>query len=173
MSEDDARSHSDPNEDIHLSDIDGHDEFTADTAAAGNASASALPSTEEARGMCTIDKKTAVIIFLARQSTPVTKDDRLATRLSDEHGISPKAVRDIWNMRTWCRATRPYWTPAQEHQFISMRFSANVQKKRRTVQPGRILNASQRLPLQAQWKRANLNSCGLLEEALCWLEGNL
>ena len=26
-------------------------------------------------------------------------------------GVSPKAVRDIWNRRTWRRTTRPLWTP--------------------------------------------------------------
>ena len=30
-------------------------------------------------------------------------------------GVSPKAVRDIWNRRTWRRATRPLWTPEVAH----------------------------------------------------------
>ncbi len=32
------------------------------------------------------------------------------------YGVSPKAVRDIWNKRTWRHATRAFWTEADELQ---------------------------------------------------------
>ena len=62
------------------------------------------------RGMCIITNDAAVAIFKARDESR-KKQDRLATRLSFEYGISTKAVRDIWNLRTWSHVTKPFWTP--------------------------------------------------------------
>ena len=36
----------------------------------------------------------------------------MATSLATQFGITAKAVRDIWNLRTWAQTTRPCWTPA-------------------------------------------------------------
>ena len=63
----------------------------------------------ELRGVCTITEEEAVIIFRANKAERV-KRDRLASRLADEYGITAKAVRDIWSLRTWIRATKPHWT---------------------------------------------------------------
>jgi len=63
----------------------------------------------ELRGICTITEEEAVIIFRANKAERV-KRDRLASRLADEYGITAKAVRDIWSLRTWIRATKPHWT---------------------------------------------------------------
>ena len=62
-------------------------------------------------GNCAITGEVAVIIFLAKQAGRDSRD-RLASRLASEHGITAKAVRDIWSLRTWRRATEPYWAPA-------------------------------------------------------------
>ena len=62
------------------------------------------------RGMCIITNEAAVAIFKARDEHR-KKQDKLATRLSSEYGISTKAVRDIWNLRTWSHVTKPFWTP--------------------------------------------------------------
>lgn len=62
------------------------------------------------RGMCIITNDAAVAIFKARDESR-KKQDKLATRLSSEYGISTKAVRDIWNLRTWSHVTKPFWTP--------------------------------------------------------------
>jgi len=56
-----------------------------------------------------ITKEVAVNIFLAKK-TARRKQDRLAMRLAAEHGITAKAVRDIWSLRTWRRETEQYWT---------------------------------------------------------------
>ena len=66
-------------------------------------------SSRQQRLVCTITEEVAVIIFLAKK-TARSKQDRLASRLAAEHGITAKAVRDIWSLRTWWRATEPYWT---------------------------------------------------------------
>ena len=44
--------------------------------------------------------------------------DSLAAQLAAEFGITSKAVRDIWNLRTWTWTTMPYWTQADHDQFL-------------------------------------------------------
>ena len=46
--------------------------------------------------------------------------DTLATSLATEFGITAKAVRDIWNLRTWAQTTRPSWTQADHDHFLAM-----------------------------------------------------
>lgn len=69
------------------------------------------PATLQVRGVCTLSSNEAVCIFLAAKHGR-TKRDRLALRLAHDFGITPKAVRDIWNLRTWARTTKPYWSPS-------------------------------------------------------------
>ena len=74
------------------------------------------------RAVLTVDK--AAEIFNLRlpfcQSTSSSARDRLFTSrsitLSNIYGVSPKAVRDIWNKRTWRHATRPLWIEDDELQ---------------------------------------------------------
>jgi hypothetical protein len=69
-------------------------------------------------GVCTISQAEAVIIFLSRsRHGSYGSRGNLSDRLSKEFGITPKAVRDIWNLRTWTRDTRPHWTPLDEETF--------------------------------------------------------
>ena len=69
-------------------------------------------------GVCTISQAEAVIIFLAgSRHGSYGSRGKLSDRLSKEFGITPKAVRDIWNLRTWARDTRPHWTPLDEETF--------------------------------------------------------
>ena len=46
--------------------------------------------------------------------------DTLATSLATQFGITAKAVRDIWNLRTWAQTTRPCWTQADHGHFLAM-----------------------------------------------------
>jgi len=69
------------------------------------------PATLQVKGVCTLSSNEAVRIFLAAKHGR-TKRDRLALRLAHDFGITPKAVRDIWNLRTWARTTKPYWSPS-------------------------------------------------------------
>ena len=48
----------------------------------------------------------AVHIFNQRS----TKTKHTAALLAAEYGITPKAIRDIWNKKSWSQDTRPYWT---------------------------------------------------------------
>ena len=35
-----------------------------------------------------------------------------AASLATQFGITAKAVRDVWNLRTWAKTTMPFWTQA-------------------------------------------------------------
>jgi len=76
-------------------------------------------------GVCSISQAEAVIIFLAgsRHGSNGSRG-KLCDRLSKEFGITPKAVRDIWNLRTWARATRLHWTPSDEETFTKKKSRA-------------------------------------------------
>ena len=69
------------------------------------------PRSTAPKGVCTISAEDARQIFVAKMDRTRCKKDGLATRLGEHHGISAKAVRDIWRLRTWQHATWPCWTP--------------------------------------------------------------
>eukprot|EP00277_Geminigera_cryophila_P018303 CAMPEP_0179437354 /NCGR_PEP_ID=MMETSP0799-20121207/21260_1 /TAXON_ID=46947 /ORGANISM="Geminigera cryophila, Strain CCMP2564" /LENGTH=359 /DNA_ID=CAMNT_0021218233 /DNA_START=45 /DNA_END=1124 /DNA_ORIENTATION=+ len=76
-------------------------------------------SRAEQHGVCTICAGDAVAIFVAKRSK--SKRDHLATRLAEEFGVTAKAVRDIWNLRTWRTVTAQYWSPADAEKFLNRR----------------------------------------------------
>jgi hypothetical protein len=80
------------------------------------------------RGMCIITNEAAVAIFKARDENR-QKQDKLATRLSVLHGISTKAVRDIWNLRTWSHVTKPFWTAKDSRRVLLSKLCAACKKK--------------------------------------------
>ena len=82
------------------------------------------PSHGTMRGMCSITAEAASIIFQAKNDAGRQKQDKLATRLAAEFNISPKAVRDIWCLRTWAHATRQHWTLADEQQYLRKQLCA-------------------------------------------------
>lgn len=92
---------------------------------AGGAASSMSPAHQDAsaaasvhdprttRGMCILTAAEATAIFKARAER-WGKQDGLAAKLATEYAITPKAVRDIWNLRTWADTTRALWT-ASDH----------------------------------------------------------
>ena len=67
-------------------------------------------TSKASRGPCVISAEQALSIFLlARQHH---RARHLAARLAPQVGISGKAIRDIWSLRTWTHVTRAHWTPA-------------------------------------------------------------
>ena len=56
----------------------------------------------------------AITIFLAKRSVKGQRSS-LGSRLAVDFGITSKAVRDIWKMRTWRKTTEPFWN-AEERQ---------------------------------------------------------
>jgi len=61
------------------------------------------------------DDETVVDIFLAKRRSRGRDAGTMSNHFADAHAISAKAVRDIWNMRTWKRVTKPHWDAA-DHQ---------------------------------------------------------
>ena len=64
-----------------------------------------------------INEMQAIEIFLAKASRKAC--DTTSRMLAEEYGITMKAVRDIWNFRTWKWETMPYWSQKDLHDFLS------------------------------------------------------
>ena len=64
----------------------------------------------------TIDAQDAIAIFRAKAER--MPRDRTSSLLSEQYGITMKAVRDIWNLRTWAWTTMPFWTKSDLSQFL-------------------------------------------------------
>mmetsp|Transcript_100338 Transcript_100338/g.161777 ORF Transcript_100338/g.161777 Transcript_100338/m.161777 type:complete len:301 (+) Transcript_100338:33-935(+) len=47
----------------------------------------------------------AIAIYQAK----ARKTHRTGSELALLYGVSPKAIRDVWNLRSWSLATEPYW----------------------------------------------------------------
>ena len=77
--------------------------------------------------MCTISSNDAVLIFNSAKHD-CTKRDRLANRFAKEFGITAKAVRDIWNLRTWVQTTKPFWSPSDEAHFLKRERRKNTKR---------------------------------------------
>ena len=62
-------------------------------------------------GRAQLDDESAVRIFLAKYASAEAMSSKsdLSGKLALQYGVTAKAVRDIWNMRTWKKATQPYW----------------------------------------------------------------
>ena len=43
----------------------------------------------------------------------------LAASLATRFGITAKAVRDVWNLRTWAWTTRPFWAQTDHDHFLT------------------------------------------------------
>jgi hypothetical protein len=70
-------------------------------------------------GGATLTAAQAIAIFVAKARR--TPRDITSAKLAAEHGVTMKAVRDIWNLRTWVHTTMPYWSHGDLHvqRFLS------------------------------------------------------
>jgi hypothetical protein len=66
------------------------------------------PGTSRKRESLTAES--VIQIFLARRDKLQRRG--LAGRLARQYGVTSKAVRDIWTLRTWKRTTQPFWNEA-------------------------------------------------------------
>ena len=58
----------------------------------------------------------AVEVYLCRPTalgTRSLKTASLARSLGERYGVTSKAIRHVWNRRSWAWATRPHWTPRE------------------------------------------------------------
>ena len=64
----------------------------------------------------TLTEQDAICIYLAKaQRTP---RDSTSAELAARYRITMKAVRDIWNLRTWTWKTMPYWTQKDHKLYL-------------------------------------------------------
>ena len=63
-----------------------------------------------------LDAQAAIDIF-TRKKTRVSRDATTA-ELAARYNITMKAVRDVWNMRTWVKTTMPYWDQSDLKTFL-------------------------------------------------------
>jgi len=64
-----------------------------------------------ARAARVLTAEQAVTIFLARKER-TGRRGAVANSLARRHGVVPRTVQDIWNLRTWAETTRPLWSSA-------------------------------------------------------------
>ena len=71
---------------------------------------------DEPRAPGALDAQAAIDIFM-RKKTRVSRDATTA-ELAARYNITMKAVRDVWNMRTWTKTTMPYWDKSDLKTFL-------------------------------------------------------
>jgi hypothetical protein len=91
----------------------------------------ASPEKDRFRGVRAITEQEAILVFVSGQQGRTSKRCHLADSLSKEFGITPKAIRDIWNLRTWWKSTRPYWSSSDEMHFLKRKSCGALCKSRR------------------------------------------
>ena len=73
--------------------------------------------------VATLGAEAAIIIYRAKERH--TPRDHMSSALAEEYGITMKAVRDIWNLRTWAWTTMPYWTTTDLDSFLKKHLCAH------------------------------------------------
>ena len=66
--------------------------------------------------------------------------DTLSAVLAEKHGITSKAVRDVWKLRTWAWVTMPYWTQDDIDTFLTKHLCASCRKKGVTSWQVRVIS---------------------------------
>ena len=85
------------------------------------------PALSQAAKDSVINASQAIEIFLAKARRK--SRDPASRTLAEEYGISMKAVRDIWNFRTWKWETMPYWSQEDLHDFFNVSNSARSSER--------------------------------------------
>jgi hypothetical protein len=80
-----------------------------------NPEVSSAPTNSAADSSAVLGPDAVISIFRAKNEGGVR--DGLVADLADRHGITQRAIRDIWNLRTWADTTRPFWTLADRERW--------------------------------------------------------
>jgi len=75
----------------------------------------------------TLTAHDAIDIYLAKASRSAR--DSSTSVLSKRYNITMKAVRDVWNLRTWAWATMPYWMRSDLAKFLRKHLCTQCQRK--------------------------------------------
>jgi hypothetical protein len=79
--------------------------FATSTAAVAAEATTSSPASSSATKLTA---EIAVEIF--RAGGPDAKRSGLSKVLAERYGVTMKAIRDVWNLRTWTDVTRPFWS---------------------------------------------------------------
>ena len=74
-----------------------------------------------------LDETSALAIFLAKANH--NPRDSTSAILAAKHGITMKAVRDVWNLRTWAWTTLPHWSREDHKLFLKKSLCAECRSK--------------------------------------------
>ena len=75
----------------------------------------------------TLTAHDAIDIYLAKASRSAR--DSSTSVLSKRYNITMKAVRDVWNLRTWAWTTMPYWTRIDLAKFLRKHLCTQCQRR--------------------------------------------
>ncbi len=81
--------------------------------------------------------------------------------LAKRYGLTIRAIRDIWNRRSWAYATHHLWTQELDHQVQCRLSSVSAAQPMHFKRPGRPLGAKDRRP------RVKVSQSPVQEEVPC------
>ena len=70
----------------------------------------------------------AIEIYKAKKNH--TRRDNVSEILSQKYQITMKAIRDIWNLRTWKEDTKPYWTLEDQMKYLQKNQCSNCKSRK-------------------------------------------
>jgi len=89
--------------------------------------ATACVDADDRAATTTLTAHDAIDIYLAKASCSAR--DGSTSVLSKRYNITMKAVRDVWNLRTWAWTTMPYWTRSDLAKFLRKHLCTQCQRK--------------------------------------------
>jgi hypothetical protein len=101
-----------------------------------------------------LNKAAALAIFQAKRCNTGSRT-RLSAVLGRRYGTTAKAVRDVWNGRTWAKVTKPFWTAAEKKEFEVRKMKARSDHP--TPYPTPITTLAMHLPRDCSlwWPRVD------------------
>mmetsp|Transcript_22077 Transcript_22077/g.55349 ORF Transcript_22077/g.55349 Transcript_22077/m.55349 type:complete len:318 (+) Transcript_22077:87-1040(+) len=91
------------------------------------------------RGSQTIalDCATAADIYRRRPTDAGTKYGSMAcaSHLASVYDVSPKTIRDIWNRKSWVKATRPLWTEEEKKDHVPRSHRSREERRGKLRRP--------------------------------------
>ena len=92
--------------------VAGNDDTLATESSAGTLPASSPPHNCSVGTWKILTEEDVATIFLARLERSGGRS-HVASKLAERFGVASRTVRDIWNLRTWVKTTRPLWSNAE------------------------------------------------------------
>ena len=101
--------------------------------AAEDAAAAAPLSAGAPQSPTKLNKALALAIFKAKRCKIAGRRSSLSAALGHRYGMTAKAVRDVWNGRTWAKVTEPFWTAEERKAYQVSRMQSDLKSKVRRI----------------------------------------